>query len=145
MLYVAGIGHPFDLVTAGHLRMLLTPHWANCASMRRWRRAASAAHSVCESNKRVKALDLTGQRFGRLVVRERAADHWIPSLQARTCWSCDCDCGKPVVVLGTSLRSGRTQSCGCLRAERSAARLAGNRYCHDAAVRRRAERAADPR
>ena len=33
---------------------------------------------------------------------------------------CHCDCGKDKVIIGNLLRSGMTQSCGCLQKERSA-------------------------
>lgn len=59
-------------------------------------------------------IDLTGQRFGRLTVLERAEN--TPSGQAR--WLCCCNCGNLKVIRGQSLRSGITQSCGCLRQER---------------------------
>lgn len=60
-----------------------------------------------------KATDLTGQRFGRLVVVQRSgADKWgCPT------WLCRCDCGKQTIVPGHNLRSGRTKSCGCLNIE----------------------------
>jgi hypothetical protein len=35
-----------------------------------------------------KALDLTGQRFGKLVARRKA-----PSRSGKTYWLCECDCG----------------------------------------------------
>lgn len=59
--------------------------------------------------------DLTGKRFGRLLVL---------SLNGRNpnfgglIWKCKCDCGKVVNVLGNSLRNGLTKSCGCYRVER---------------------------
>ena len=62
-----------------------------------------------------KYIDLTGQRFGKLVVRERAKNS--PSGNAR--WLCQCDCGNSTTVDGSRLRSGRTQSCGCLQREQS--------------------------
>jgi len=60
--------------------------------------------------------DLSGQRFGRLVVLERAADHISPS---RPCvmWRCKCDCGAMVDVSSHSLISGDSHSCGCLHKE----------------------------
>lgn len=58
-------------------------------------------------------IDLTGQRFGRLVVVKRV-DHEKKG-QAR--WLCRCDCGKEKVVQSYDLRSGNTQSCGCQRQE----------------------------
>lgn len=60
--------------------------------------------------------DITGQRFGRLVVVERAEQN-----QGRKAmWECVCDCGKQTVVRGTNLNSGHTTSCGCLSDERIA-------------------------
>lgn len=59
--------------------------------------------------------DLTGQKFGRLTVMEYAER----DTQRVSLWKCKCECGKRVVVRGTSLRYGSTQSCGCLRRERA--------------------------
>ena len=56
--------------------------------------------------------DLTGQRFGRLVVLHRA-----PNRKKRVFWTCRCDCGKKKRILAQSLRQKRTVSCGCHRAE----------------------------
>ena len=53
-------------------------------------------------------IDLTGQRFGRLVVVSRAE-----SKNQRTMWNCVCDCGKKVVVGSKDIRNGKTKSCGC--------------------------------
>lgn len=53
--------------------------------------------------------DLTGKRFGRLVVvgpYDKVKD------QLR--WECICDCGARHIVFGTSLKGGSTRSCGCL-------------------------------
>jgi hypothetical protein len=33
----------------------------------------------------------------------------------RAAWECSCDCGNTVVVSGSALLSGNTQSCGCLK------------------------------
>lgn len=62
------------------------------------------------TNKQIK--DLTGQRFGRLVVLG-----YVGSVKRRTHWLCRCDCGKESVAAGGNLRSGITQSCGCLHSE----------------------------
>jgi hypothetical protein len=62
--------------------------------------------------------NLTGRRFGRLTVLRRGKTH-----RARIYWVCRCACGNPVKeVLGSQLRTGRTQSCGCLRSELLVAR-----------------------
>ena len=62
-------------------------------------------------------IDLTGQKFGRLTVISRAADHIQPSGRKNIAWLCCCECGNYVVVIGNSLRQGRTKSCGCLAKE----------------------------
>lgn len=63
-----------------------------------------------------RAIDLTGRRFGRLVVLGVDPDR-------RGCgpyrWWCRCDCGQPASVDGAKLRSGHTSSCGCLHRERT--------------------------
>ena len=59
-----------------------------------------------------KFIDLTGQRFGRLTVLERAQN-----IGKDIAWLCQCDCRKQSVVLGNSLRRGISKSCGCLRDE----------------------------
>lgn len=56
--------------------------------------------------------DLSGIRFGRLVVISRA-----DVKSAHIAWNCLCDCGEQSVCLGINLRSGKSQSCGCLRTE----------------------------
>lgn len=64
-----------------------------------------------------KKLDLTNQRFGRLVVLEPA-----PNKKSRTQWKCKCDCGNECIAATSSLRNGRKQSCGCLHSEKVAER-----------------------
>ena len=53
--------------------------------------------------------DLTGQRFGRLTVLERAG-----SRSGNSLWLCKCDCGAEKYILRNNLTSGSTKSCGCL-------------------------------
>lgn len=59
------------------------------------------------------AIDLTGQRFGRLVVLEQAEPY-----RGEACWQCKCECGNNHVVRSSNLRGGKTKSCGCLARER---------------------------
>jgi hypothetical protein len=61
-----------------------------------------------------KFVDLTGQRFGRLVV-QRKLD--VRDSDNRIMWACLCDCGAFTQVSGHHLRSGNTKSCGCLQKE----------------------------
>ena len=60
-----------------------------------------------------KLIDLTGQRFGRLVVLERAGH----SSSNDVLWMCQCDCGTRKIINGRSLRRGKTLSCGCYMRE----------------------------
>jgi hypothetical protein len=62
-------------------------------------------------------IDLTGAQFGRLVVLAEAPAKRKRSGARVRCWLCRCACGTELEVRGTSLRSGHTASCGCLRAE----------------------------
>lgn len=56
-------------------------------------------------------IDLTGQRFGRLVVEKMLWDsHPTKAV-------CKCDCGNTVTVINTGLSTGKTSSCGCLQKE----------------------------
>lgn len=55
-------------------------------------------------------VDLTGQRFGRLIVLGDSGRR----KSRRPIWNCRCDCGKPAAVLGRYLVGGDTKSCGCL-------------------------------
>lgn len=57
-------------------------------------------------------IDLTGKRFGRLVVIEQAERK-----SNRIAWLCRCDCGNEKIVIGKTLTNGLTKSCGCLRKE----------------------------
>jgi len=58
--------------------------------------------------------DLTGRRFGRLV-----AEHFIsPASRSNGyAWQCQCDCGNTKIILGRSLMTGMTTSCGCYQKE----------------------------
>lgn len=65
---------------------------------------------------------LIGLRFGSLVVVGLAGYRVCPTKKRRPLWKCVCDCGKEIAVLGNSLSTGNTRSCGCLyRATRTTA------------------------
>lgn len=70
----------------------------------------------------MKAIDLIGCRFGRLVAVEcvdRAKYVMIGTVrkQKPTVWRCMCDCGAIVDVAYPNLTRGHTASCGCLKSE----------------------------
>lgn len=86
---------------------------ANC----RW-----ATARVQARNKRL--IDMTGRRVGRLVVLRPART----GADGRARWVCLCVCGRETEVDGKSLRSGNTQSCGCLSRDKSSARAVARNH-----------------
>ncbi len=59
-----------------------------------------------------KPLDITGQRYGRLVALRRTR-----KVRRMWKWLCQCDCGNTSEVRIAALRNGNTRSCGCLASE----------------------------
>lgn len=57
-------------------------------------------------------IDITGSRFGKLVVLKREG-----RVCKKTTWLCQCDCGATTVATGLNLKVGNTKSCGCLNSE----------------------------
>lgn len=55
-------------------------------------------------------VDLTGQRFGKLVAINR-----IGTKNRQALWHCQCDCGNVTSSVSGSLRNGKALSCGCTR------------------------------
>ena len=53
--------------------------------------------------------DLTGKRFGRLVVVKRGE-----TINSHTYWACLCDCGNAHTTRQDALVSGLCKSCGCI-------------------------------
>ena len=54
---------------------------------------------------KIKYIDIKGQRFGKLLVKEYISDNR---------WLCQCDCGKERTFTGSQLISGHNKSCGCI-------------------------------
>ena len=65
-------------------------------------------------------LNRVGMRYGRLIVVE----HKGKDRRSKHLWLCKCDCGNEKLssVTGWQLKSGHTQSCGCLNSEITAER-----------------------
>lgn len=62
----------------------------------------------------MKAIDLTGKKFGRLTVIRRDGHKGH-----RVAWLCRCSCGNFKRIASLDLRCGDTKSCGCFRREAS--------------------------
>lgn len=58
-------------------------------------------------------VNLVGEVVGRLLVLERGGSN-----KAGATWVCLCECGAKSEVASGKLRSGHTQSCGCLKREK---------------------------
>ncbi len=100
--------------------------WWQCAACgHAWRdtvknRVEGASCPACQHGKAARAVlaprrklrvDLTGRRFGRLVVLSHEG------IRRESLWLCQCDCGNQAVVTHSRLARNITTSCGCKRAE----------------------------
>lgn len=61
------------------------------------------------------ALNIVGQRFGKLLVVEQTEN----SKCGHTRWVCLCECGNRTIEFGSYLRSGRANDCGCITKRRT--------------------------
>lgn len=70
----------------------------------------SCGHDIC--------FNITGQKFNRLTAIKKVSYKEHPyNTDEGALWECQCDCGNITYVRSTDIRSGRIQSCGCLRDE----------------------------
>lgn len=60
-------------------------------------------------------IDLTNQRFGKLLVLKEGPRHITSGGRSERTWECQCDCGNIKVIPMKTLRKGTSQSCGCLK------------------------------
>lgn len=60
----------------------------------------------------MKLIDITGQRFGRLLVVSISG-----ASGNKRFWNCKCDCGTEKAISGNGLKAGDSKSCGCLNRE----------------------------
>lgn len=58
--------------------------------------------------------DITGEKFGYWTVLQKTNER---SKSGTILWECQCDCGTIRLVDGTSLRQGKSLSCGCYNKE----------------------------
>lgn len=82
-----------------------------------------------------KGIDLTGQRFNRLLVLEYAdEEHQIfYGNKHKNTWKCLCDCGNVHYATTENLKRGDTPSCGCITKENGKSKLqdlTGQKFGH---------------
>lgn len=67
-----------------------------------------------------RVINMEGKRIGMLTVGKQASN-----VTSTARWHCACDCGKPCIVTGSSLREalkrGSRSSCGCYNPRRKVA------------------------
>ena len=81
-------------------------------------------------------VDLTGQRFGKLIAVRPTSERW----KERVVWECKCDCGNTAFVAMQYLQRGSTRSCGCAKRGNKGVDIAGQRFGKLIAVRPTSER-----
>lgn len=85
-------------------------------------------------------IDLTGQRFGKLVVLSRGINKRYPAGGNQITWICLCDCGGYSEVQARNLRRGDTTSCGCLSCLTPGPELVGRQFGRLTVVDKRKDR-----
>lgn len=91
----------------------------------------------CQSRKnRNEQTDLTGRRFGHLLVLSRSNNP-----RRKSSWLCQCDCGNTMELPASSLLAGRRNSCGCIHhsCKHPYADLTGRRFGHITVIARNAD------
>lgn len=74
----------------------------------------------------MKYKNIKGQKFGRLT----AIQYMYTKKGKSSTWMCVCECGNKTTTELSSLRNGRTQSCGCLRLERTKESVTKHKKSH---------------
>lgn len=60
--------------------------------------------------------DLSGMKFEKIrVIKESDRNPY----DGKILWDVICDCGTKFITQGTSLKTGKTKSCGCLRMKKN--------------------------
>jgi hypothetical protein len=62
-------------------------------------------------------IDMTGQRFGRLLVIKHSYTRHYQNGGAAPYWQCRCDCGAKTIVARANLMNKSVVSCGCKQKE----------------------------
>jgi len=79
-----------------------------------------------ERSRQATTIDLTGKRFGKLMVLDKTQER---NKSGHIFWLCECDCGVQKNISSNHLINGTTKSCGCLRSEKGE-EIRGSRQKH---------------
>ena len=90
-------------------------------------RQGKAKSCGCLNTEKRDSNSLIGEVFGRLTVLSRA-DKPVGVKGGDAYWTCRCECGAEVVVMGKSLKNGSTKSCGCYRHDKNVKDLTNQRF-----------------
>lgn len=101
-----------NFMTKKYLKTVICPKCSKERTVGKW--SAGILCNSCRAKinlngRNRKRLDLTNLIFGRLAVTSKKE-----LIKGRVYWICRCICGNTCTISATSLRSGRTRSCGCL-------------------------------
>ena len=88
-----------------------------------------------------KFIDITGKKFGHLIVVKRMPNHIQPSGASVVQWLCRCDCKSKtqLIVKGCHLKDGHTKSCPCRKrkwCQKRLINLTGKRFGHLTVIKR---------
>lgn len=78
---------------------------------------ASARTVECSPSTHKQFVNMSGQRFGRWLVIRFYGKRIYESGNEVSLYLCQCDCGNERLVLASNMRSGISESCGCLKEE----------------------------
>ena len=80
-----------------------------------------------------KFVDITGERYGKLVVVRKTKER---DCTGSVVWECKCDCGKTFNTSSNRLRTGNALSCGCARAEKNEKDISGKKVGRLTAIKK---------
>src|SRR3954468_23257005 len=111
--------------------MDVTAHADTIAAGERWNAHPATCTRTLEEVRMPAFIDITGQRFGRLVVLGIGERRTRPNGERRIYWLCRCDCGTELMAYSSNLSQRPDPSCGCLQTEK----LVLKNSTHGASVR----------
>jgi hypothetical protein len=85
---------------------------------------------TCKIKTRPQFNDLTGLKFGRWTVVDKAPNKTRKNGHSHVAWRCVCECGKAKIVSAFSLKSGYSKSCGCFKLDQQHAHRGPHSKCY---------------